>query len=38
MQRLNKFIKGYKFTDDDVYSLYLICAYEDAVTGAESEL
>jgi hypothetical protein len=37
-KRLNKFVKGYKFTDDDVYNLYLICAYEDAVAGAESSL
>jgi hypothetical protein len=35
---LNKFIRGYEFTDADVYILYEICAYEDAVTGANSAL
>jgi acid phosphatase len=35
---LNKFLQGYEFTDADVYTLYEICAYEDAVTGATSQL
>lgn len=38
MKRLNKFIRGYEFSDADVYVLYEICAYEDAVTGANSPL
>jgi hypothetical protein len=35
---LNKYIRGYRFTEQDVYNLYEICTYEDAVTGAESPL